>query len=272
MKTATFPRAAWIPAVLALAALLLPLGAPARAEALAPKKPRTIVVLTFDDGDATHLAVARMLQKHGMRGTFYVNSATLGDEEKLTTRQLAAIAEAGHEIGGHTLNHTRLTELLPDQQRTQICDDRRALMKMGHRVTTLAYPFGSVDADAKRTAKSCGYNAARVVGGIRQWNCPACPPAESLPPADRWGVRSPGSFTEETQVRQMKQLVLNAEKTGGLIPLVFHRVCAGCGWYSNSPEDVEEFLGWLASRKSRGTVVKTMAEAIGGPLRPMPKG
>ncbi|GAA3154911.1 hypothetical protein GCM10010466_52330 [Planomonospora alba] len=259
-----------------LTALALPALSGAPAAAAAPKKPvkpRTIVALTFDDGDATHVAAARMLQRHGMRGTFYVNSRTIGDDGKLTERQLTALARAGHEIGGHTLNHVRLDELLPDEQRTQICEDRRALMRMGHRVTTLAYPFGAVNADAERTARLCGYNAARTTAGLRQWGCRTCPAAETLPPADPWAVRAPGSVREDTPVRHLKQQVLNAEKAGGgLVPLVFHLVCDDCGLYSTTPERLEEFLGWLQARGSRGTVVKTMAEAVGGKVRPLPAG
>ncbi|WP_449063556.1 polysaccharide deacetylase family protein [Planomonospora algeriensis] len=256
-------------------ALLVPSGLPAHAAQAAapgkPVKPRTIVSLTFDDGDASHAAAARLLERHGMRGTFYVNSGTIGRKGKLTGRRLAAIAKAGHEIGGHTLDHSRLTELSPDEQRTRICDDRRALTELGHRVTTLAYPFGAVDADARRTARSCGYGAARTVGGLRGWGCSGCPGAESLPPADRWAVRTPGSVGEDTQVRQMRQQVLNAEKAGGgLVPLVFHRVCDGCGTYSTTPERLAEFLGWLEKREGRGTVVRTMAQAIGGRPRPLP--
>ncbi|GGL47660.1 polysaccharide deacetylase family protein [Planomonospora parontospora] len=259
-------------ALTALALLVSP-GMPAQAAAAPkkPEKPRTIVALTFDDGDATHAAAARMLEKHGMRGTFYVNSGTIGFDGKLTERRLAAIARAGHEIGGHTLSHVRLNELLPAEQRAQICDDRRALMKMGHRVTTLAYPFGALNADAKKTAEFCGYNAARGVTGLKHWNCSACPGAESLPPADRWAVRAPSSVRDDTLVRHMRQQVVDAEKAGGgLVPLIFHMVCDDCGTYSTSPERLEEFLGWLEKRRIRGTVVRTMDQAIGGKPGPLP--
>ncbi|GAA3444667.1 polysaccharide deacetylase family protein [Planomonospora venezuelensis] len=252
--------------------LLLVSAAPAHASgAGAPEKRGVIVSLTFDDGDATHVLAARMLQERGMRGTFYVNSATLGDERKLTRRQLAAIAKAGHEIGGHTLDHTRLTELTPERQREQICEDRRALLAMGHRVTTLAYPFGAVDTDAMRTARQCGYTAARTVGGLRLWDCPACPAAETLPPRNPFRVRTPGSVRDTTVLRQLKQQVYNAEKGGGgLLPLVLHRVCDDCGVYSTSPEVLGDFLDWLATRKSRGTTVKPFAAAFDPAVRPVP--
>ncbi|MBG0828304.1 polysaccharide deacetylase family protein [Planomonospora sp. ID67723] len=259
---------AYVTGTLTALLLFLAPGAPAHASgAGAPERPETVVALTFDDGDATHVLAAHMLRERGMRGTFYVNSATLGGERKLTRRQLRAIAEAGHEIGGHTLDHTRLTELTPERRREQICDDRKALLAMGHRVTTLAYPFGAVDADAMRTARQCGYSAARTVGGLRLWDCPACPAAEPLPPRDPFRVRTPGSIRDTTVLRQLKQQVYNAEKGGGgLLPLVLHRVCDDCGVYSTSPAVLGAFLDWLATRKSRGTTVKPFGAVFGAPV------
>ncbi|MFC4057408.1 polysaccharide deacetylase family protein [Planomonospora corallina] len=275
MKTSARLKAS-LAALTALALAWPALSAPAANAA--PKKPAkparatTVVVLTFDDGDASNVTAARMLQRHGMRGTFYVNSGTIGDEGKLTWRQLAALAKAGHEIGGHTVDHARLDELLPDEQRAQICDDRRALMKRGHRVTTFAYPFGAVDADAERTARQCGYNAARTTYGLRHWGCRTCPAAETLPPADRWELRAPSSVLDSTPVRHLKQQVLDAEKAGGgLVPIIFHLICDGCGQYSTTPERLQEFLGWLEKRRSRGTVVRTMDQVVRGKVRPLPE-
>ncbi|MEV7005931.1 polysaccharide deacetylase family protein [Streptosporangium sp. NPDC051022] len=245
---------------------------PARAAGL-PAKATTIVSLTFDDGDATHTAAARALERRGMRGTFYVNTESVGREGKLTRRALAALARVGHEIGGHTLTHVRLDELTRDEQRTQICDDRRTLVRWGYRPATLAYPFGAVDADAKAVVRECGYDAARTVGGLRHGGCPACPAAETPRPKDRYAVRTPSSVREDTLVRQMKQQVLNTEKSGGgLLPLVFHRVCDDCGLYSVSPKVLNEFLDWLAARETRGTVVRPLRDALNARYRPLPAG
>ncbi|MGV9595881.1 polysaccharide deacetylase family protein [Streptosporangium sandarakinum] len=238
----------------------------------APKRAGAIVSLTFDDGDATHPAVARMLERHGMRGTFYVNTGTVGRERKLTRRGLAAIARAGHEIGGHTLTHLRLPELSAAEQRAQICDDRGKLVAWGYRPATLAYPFGSVDARAEAAARRCGYDAAREVGGLREFSCPACPAAETLPPRDRHAIRTASSAGPDTPLRRLKQQVFDAEKSGGVLPLVFHRVCEDCGDYSVSPKLLEDFLGWLATRESHGTVVRPLGEAVGARYRPLPRG
>lgn len=259
--------AAALPAALVALAFLQPAAHAASAK---PPKVRTVVSLTFDDGDVTHPATARMLQKRGVRGTFYINTDTVGRDAKLTRAQLAAIAKGGHEIGGHTLTHVRLTELTRSEQREQICEDRRTLVAWGYRPTTLAYPFGSVDADAEAVARQCGYDAARGVGGLKEWGCPSCPAAEKPRPADRYDIRTPGSVREDTLLRQLRQQVLNAEKSGGLVTLVFHRVCDDCGVYSVSPRTLDDFLGWLVSRKAHGTVVKTLQDAIGARYRPVP--
>jgi peptidoglycan/xylan/chitin deacetylase (PgdA/CDA1 family) len=248
----------------------MPAQASSEVSAKPPKKVSTVVSLTFDDGDVTHLAVARMLEKRKMRGTFYINTETIGDELKLTRAQVASIAKGGHEIGGHTLTHARLSELLPGEQRVQICDDRRTLAAWGYRATTLAYPFGAEDGDAKKVARECGYDVARTVGGLKEWGCPRCPAAEISRPKDRYGIRTPGSVRDDTSLREIKQQVLDAEKTGGILSLVFHRVCDGCGVYSVPPKILDEFLGWLATRKSHGTVVKTMHDALGAKYRPLP--
>ncbi|MEU4829106.1 polysaccharide deacetylase family protein [Streptosporangium sp. NPDC023615] len=263
-----FRRVTALSAALAVMAAQAP--AAHAADARAPKKIRTIVSLTFDDGDSTHPAVARMLERHGMRGTFYVNTDTVGGEEKLTRRGLAAIARAGHEIGGHTLTHIRLTELTQSDQERQICDDRRRLVSWGYRPVTLAYPFGAVDSDAKTVARRCGYDAARGVGGLKEWSCPTCPGAEPVRPRDRYDIRTPGSVREDTLLRHMRQQVLNAERTGGVVPLVFHRVCDDCGLYSVPPRRMNDFLVWLKDRRSRGTVVKTLKDAVGARHRPLP--
>ncbi|WP_433253128.1 polysaccharide deacetylase family protein [Streptosporangium sp. CA-135522] len=261
----------WMAVLSATPVVLAILQPASHAESAESPKARTVVSLTFDDGDKTHVAAARILEKRGMLGTFYVNSDTIGRERKLDRRQLAAIAKAGHEIGGHTLTHARLTELPESEQRVQICDDRRALAAWGYRPATLAYPFGSVDDDAKSVARQCGYDAARRVGGLKDGACRGCPAAEDPRPKDRYEIRTPGSVHGDTLLRQLKQQVLNTEKSGGgFLPLVFHRVCGNCGLYSVAPRTLEDFLDWLATRESRGTVVKTFQDAVGARYRPLP--
>ena len=68
-------------------------------------KPYTgAVSLTFDDGRPCQLQKAiPMLNKFGLRGSFYINPR--GDAWRERLAPWAEVAQAGHEVGNHTLSH-----------------------------------------------------------------------------------------------------------------------------------------------------------------------
>lgn len=72
-----------------------------------------VVALTFDDGPsgASTRRVLRVLGDHGVHATFFVLGANAQREPKL----LAAIANAGHELGNHASSHTSFRSLFPSQ-------------------------------------------------------------------------------------------------------------------------------------------------------------
>lgn len=234
---------------------------------------RTVVSLTFDDAYQEHAAAREILDARGLKGTFYVNSPRIvgGNSLYLNRAQLDSLAAAGHEVGGHTLDHSNLTHLTAAEMRRQICDDRRALIDLGITPVSLAYPYGASDAAVQEAARDCGYANARIVGRL---SCAGCPTAETLPPANPFAVRTPGSVRAGTTLAEMQQLVIDAEQSGGgWVPFVFHRICDGCIVYSVSAANLGAFADWLRDRASRGTVVLTVAQAMGGappPLHPAP--
>ncbi|MBO3744585.1 polysaccharide deacetylase family protein [Streptosporangiaceae bacterium NEAU-GS5] len=255
--------------------VLVSLVVPYQAAAAKPKKPTTIVALTFDDGDKTHVTAAGLLAKRGLHGTFYINSARVGDSEHMTLKQIKKIAAAGNEIGGHTLDHPHLTMLGPEELYAEICDDRAQLMRWGFKIRTFAYPFGELNESVRFVVRECGYSAARGIGGLSDRVCksPACRYAEPMRPEMVYDIRTPGSVRAETTLGQLKQQVERAESSGaGLLPLVFHHVCAtDCpDAFSVSPAILGQFLDWLAKRAKHGTVVRTLGEVVGGKVRPAP--
>jgi peptidoglycan/xylan/chitin deacetylase (PgdA/CDA1 family) len=72
---------------------------------------RTVVSLTFDDGDADQLAAAQILHRYRLAGTFYIITGATGTPGYLTRADLRQLAAAGNEIGSHTVSHLRLTAL-----------------------------------------------------------------------------------------------------------------------------------------------------------------
>ncbi|MEH0843238.1 polysaccharide deacetylase family protein [Micromonospora sp. CPCC 205711] len=254
--------------VVGLALLLAPATRPTAARAAGP----TVVSLTFDDGGYDQYLNARpLLDAHGMHGTFYINSARIGAAGFMSQADLATLAAAGHEIGGHTVSHAALTALSPDDQRRELCNDRVALLGLGFTVKNLAYPYGSADATTRQIAAECGYNSARSVGGVvSPGSCNGCPYAESVPPVAAYFTQTPDSVKATTTLATLQGYVTQAEQHGGgWVQLVMHHVCDGCGEdYEVSPATLASFLDWLALRADAGTTVKTVDEVIGGVLQP----
>jgi peptidoglycan/xylan/chitin deacetylase (PgdA/CDA1 family) len=238
----------------------------------------TTVVLTFDDGVASQSIAKTALDAHGMHGTFYVNSAQIGVGGYLTWAQLTTFQAAGNEIGGHTLTHPDLTTLTTEQATAEVCNDRAAIASHGLTVTNFAYPYGNGydNATVRAIVSGCGYNSARRAWGLYSSD-PACgttgcgyPYAASIPPADPLAIEAADNPETATTLAQIETLVTQAETHGGgLVPIVFHQICDACDTYSTTSANLTAFLDWLQPRSASGTVVKTMAQVIGGSVQPI---
>ncbi|WP_169982042.1 polysaccharide deacetylase family protein [Microbispora sp. H10836] len=233
------------------------------------------VVLTFDDGTADHLAAARTLGKRGLKGTFYVNSARLGGRGYLSVAALRTIAREGHEIGGHTLDHPHLSEQFEAVQQTEICDDRRALLKLGFDVRSFAYPFGDFDDATKLLAMRCGYTTARGINGLyRPDSCRSCPVTEKIPPADLADVRATSQTGLPRTARTLREFVTRAQRQGGrgLVVFVFHEIKDDRrDRYATAPKEFAAFVDWVAKQRKAKTIdVKTLGDVVGGRVWPVP--
>jgi Polysaccharide deacetylase len=229
---------------------------------------QTIVSLTFDDGIATQNFARTQLSAHGMRGTFYINSGTIGtDPYFMSWSDVDALNAAGNEIAGHTVDHVRLTNLTPAQQHQQICDDADALRARGYTITSFAYPFGAgINSPSVRSALvDCGFVSARKYGDLRGSDCPdpGCPTAEAIPTADPYAVNSTGFEMGALTVQKLQTWVTQAESNGGgWVPVVFHDICNACDDASVSQSVFQSFLDWLQPRAAGGTIVRTMREVM----------
>ncbi|MEO3889383.1 polysaccharide deacetylase family protein [Nonomuraea sp. B5E05] len=217
-----------------------------------------VVSLTFDDGLRRQERMARELTERGMAGTFYVHSTRVQAAGHLDGAQLARMARAGHEIGGHTRTHARLPELHPDEQRREVCGDRAGLAALGFTAKSFAYPFHAVDAAAEAVVKECGYSSGRGRAGAA---------GERTAPADPYNLRTPLSVGARTTLAQAQQYVIAAERRKGWAILVFHDYCAGCGPLGVDPELFTGLLDWL---RGRAVAVRTVGDVIGGDARPVP--
>ena len=124
-----------------IASLIGITGTQSTASAVEPD--HVTISFTFDDAWDTQYAALPVFARYGMHSTLYVNSGTVGDNDIMTWSQLHDFADAGHEIGGHTANHTGLTEVNEATARAEIQADITALQAHGFpRPVSFAYPYG----------------------------------------------------------------------------------------------------------------------------------
>jgi peptidoglycan/xylan/chitin deacetylase (PgdA/CDA1 family) len=235
-----------------------------------PQQP-TVVSFTFDDGWVSQYDIAYpLLQAHGMQGTFFVNSNLIGKDGRLTWSHLEELAAAGHEIGGHTLDHPDLTAVSPDEARRQIREDRQALIRHGFEARSFAYPGGAYDTVLARIVRECGYAAGRAAYGLRNLDQPRedrRPLAERIPPSNPYAILTPCCIWSTTALSRLVAYVTTAERRGGgWVVLVLHRVCDGCGGEEPAPSisssTLSAFLDWLEARRNIGTAVRTLGEVV----------
>ena len=124
---------------------------------------KTVVVTTsWDDGDRCDLKLAELLDSRGLPATFYVPTASLGQASTLSLSDLREFANAGFEIGAHTVTHPVLTDLTGDALTREIVDCKRELEQiLGREVPSFAYPKGRRNAETMQRVQEAGYRGAR---------------------------------------------------------------------------------------------------------------
>ncbi|MEJ0000408.1 MAG: polysaccharide deacetylase family protein [Verrucomicrobiota bacterium] len=70
------------------------------------------LTLSYDDGVKQDRRLVEIFNRYGLRGTFHLNSSTLGGENHLAGDELAALFR-GHEVSAHSVTHPFLDQLPP---------------------------------------------------------------------------------------------------------------------------------------------------------------
>ena len=214
-----------------------------------------------------------MLESHGMRGTFYVNSGTIASKPYfMNWPQVDALAAAGHEIGGHTIDHKRLTTLTADEQRREVCDDAATLQGArvrGHQLRLSLRSRKHAAGGPGRAPRLRVHHGAQGRRASERHRLPRDPLAESLPPARPYGVLSSPLLGGQITLAKLQDWVTQVEAHGGgWLQLVFHDICDGC-MDDAVAGDFAAFLDWLGQRSAAGTVVKPARQALAeGPQHP----
>lgn len=274
-KDQSFNRLTVILAVLAAVAIVVTglLGAaPARAATVT--KPVT-VSLTFDDGDADQMPAAQVLQQNGLTGTFYIITGYLNAPGYMQQSDLATLAAAGNEIGGHSVTHPDMSALSQAEAQRQACQSRATLSSWGYTVRSFAYPFAESTTKTRDAVRACGYTSARGLGDVQTpYDCTGCVTAETLPPRNAMLTRAPSQVEADWTLADLQKQVTQAKTDrGGWVQLTFHHISDDTSLDpTTSPALFAQFAQWLAAYSAdpaNATTVKTVGDAVGTPVQPV---
>ena len=119
------------------------------------------VTFSVDDGHPLDMRTADLLQKYGLKATFYI-PARNAEREVMPESQIRDLSR-NFEIGAHTLNHVRLAGLPRQQMRAELQDGKRWVEDLtGKPATAFCYPGGKFDNDVLAEVEEAGFVGART--------------------------------------------------------------------------------------------------------------
>jgi peptidoglycan/xylan/chitin deacetylase (PgdA/CDA1 family) len=120
-----------------------------------PAKP---IVISFDDGYRPQFTYALPeLRKHGWPGLLNLKA----EGSDLYTSNVEAMIAAGWELAAHTINHSDLTTLDPEQLTEEVTGSRKLLQReYGVPVKNFCYPAGRFNATVIAAVEAAGYTGA----------------------------------------------------------------------------------------------------------------
>lgn len=158
----------------------------ARIDLIGPEGPLPAVALTFDDGGASALQIAGLLEQRDWRGHFFVTTDRIGTAGFLDATGVRELAARGHDVGSHSASHPAYMERLPRQdiEREWMRSRDRLTDILGTRPIAAAIPGGFGGPSVLEAVARTGYrvlmtsdprarvqlvNGVRVVGRYTIW-------------------------------------------------------------------------------------------------------
>jgi peptidoglycan/xylan/chitin deacetylase (PgdA/CDA1 family) len=116
-------------------------------------------IITFDDGGAGALMAADALERHGLKGRFFVTADYIGAPGFLDATGIRELSRRGHTIGSHSCSHplkmASCGAARLDAEWTRSRDVLFAIV--GEPILTGSIPGGEYSAEVARAAARAGY-------------------------------------------------------------------------------------------------------------------
>lgn len=138
-----------------------------------PDGKHKVLTMSYDDGQIFDKRLVELFNKHGIKGTFHLNSGLMEDNTLKVGLDEVKEVYKGHEVSCHTMYHPTIERCPIDQVVQQVIEDRKLLEKAcGYPVRGMSYPNGSYNEDIVKMLPACGIEYCRVVGSTDDFGFP----------------------------------------------------------------------------------------------------
>jgi peptidoglycan/xylan/chitin deacetylase (PgdA/CDA1 family) len=218
--------------------------------------PDKLVVLSFDDGPATHATtVAPLLKKYGFGGTFFVCEfpPDFNDKSKyMSWQQMQQLDKMGFEVANHTHHHVNVKKMDKKTFMDELAyiEDTCKALRMKTPMVSFAYPGYTTDTAAIGILQERGYQFART-GGNRAYD-PLTDHPYLIP-----------SFTMLDTNRAEIMHAFDLARNGRIVVLTIHGVPdVPHPWVTTSPALFEEHLKYLRDNHFKVISLRELIEYI----------
>ncbi len=127
-------------------------------------KKQILVTTSWDDGHILDVKLAALLQRYGIRGTFYI-APKHREFSKANLLSKHDINEIGKffEIGAHTMTHPHLTKIPNVMAAREINQSKHFLEQtVGNHIDSFCYPYGAYNDKIASLVATSGFRIART--------------------------------------------------------------------------------------------------------------
>ena len=147
---------------------------------------RKAITFSFDDGIQDDIRLVEVLNRHGLKATFNLNSGLLTAAVSWRYRDIKEVRHIdyfahpdlydGHEIACHSYTHPRLENLDTRTADNQVRLDKRILEDLYHcKVRGMAYPYGTYNDAVIEVLRNNGIEYCRTVKSTYDFALPQAP-------------------------------------------------------------------------------------------------
>lgn len=140
-----------------------------------PEGRRKALVMSYDDAGIQDRQLVEIFNRHGIKGTFHLNSDRLTDGLGwyLSRAEVPSLYQ-GHEVSAHTIGHPSLNGQSDDFIKYHVGQDRFDLEQLvGREVAGMSYPLGDYNDRVLQLLPELGIEYARTVNDTYAFDLPS---------------------------------------------------------------------------------------------------